>query len=239
MKTIVFFDTETTGNEDNDRLCQIAWSANGVRREELFKAPLPISIEAMSVHHITEKMIADKPLFVDSPAYSEIKNLFEDENTIVVAHNAKFDIDMLRKENIIPKNHICTLKVARALDTDGSIPRYNLQFLRYFLGMEIEATAHDALGDVLVLEQLFERLLKKSIEQSGGDEEKALAHMMTISSQPSLVKNFNFGKHNGKTVAEVRAVDKGYLEWLLNQKMQDGGSDEDWVFTLKHYLGIV
>ena len=39
--------------------------------------------------------------------------------------------------------------------------KYNLQYLRYLLELEVEAIAHDALGDVLVLEQLFERLFNK------------------------------------------------------------------------------
>ncbi len=238
MKKIVFFDTETTGNEDKDRLCQIAWSVDGNERCEFFKPPLPISIEAMSVHHITEKMVADKPLFKESPLYAGIKNLFEDEDTIVVAHNAKFDLDMLKKEDIIPKHHICTLKIARHLDPEGKIPRYNLQFLRYFLGIEVEATAHDALGDVRVLEELFNRLALKAGAQYGDDHEKVLEEMMNISKLPSLLKTFSFGKHNGKSLEEVRAIDKGYLQWLLTQKMADGGSDEDWVYTLKHYLGM-
>ena len=40
-----------------------------------------------------------------------------------------------------------------------------MQYLRYFLDIEIEATAHDAMGDVLVLEKLFERLLAKIMKE--------------------------------------------------------------------------
>ncbi len=101
----------------------------------------------------------------------------------------------------------------------------------------MEATAHDAMGDVLVLEKLFERLLKKMMEHTGSNEELALEEMIDISSRPSLIKSFKFGKHNGKKVEEVVAIDRGYLEWLYVQKTADGVDDEDWVFTLKHYLG--
>ena len=31
-------------------------------------------------------------------------------------------------------------------------------------------------------------------------------------------------------------VDRGYLEWLLAQKMESDQIDEDWIYTLKHYL---
>ena len=61
--------------------------------------------------------------------------------------------------------------------------------------------------------------------------------MIEISSKPSLMNMFNFGKHNGKTLAEVAGTDRGYLEWMLAQKEQNPDNEEDWIYTLKHYLG--
>ncbi len=52
---LLFLDTETTGNEEHDRLCQVAYSDGTTRHSALFKPPIPISIESMAVHHITEK----------------------------------------------------------------------------------------------------------------------------------------------------------------------------------------
>ena len=80
---------------------------------------------------------------------------------ISVAHNAAFDVAILRREGIKPRNIICTYKVASAIDTEERFSHYSLQYLRYALGIEIEANAHDAIGDVLVLEALFEYLLAK------------------------------------------------------------------------------
>ena len=37
---------------------------------------------------------------------------------------------------------------------------------------------------------------------------------------------------------EVLKSDKGYLEWLLNQKLTSGDQDEDWIYTLQYYLKI-
>jgi len=108
--------------------------------------------------------------------------------------------------------------------------------LRYYLDIDIEAEAHDALGDVLVLEKLFERLLDKIIKEENISEEKAIEKMIDISSRPSLMNMFNFGKHNGKTVAEVAKVDRGYLDWMLGQKEQNPDNEEDWIYTLKYYL---
>ena len=182
-------------------------------------------------------MIADKPAFKDSPMWKEVKDLFEDDNTVVVAHNAKFDLGMLEKEGIVPKHVICTLRVARAMDPESKIPKYNLQYLRYFLDLEVDeaAAAHSADGDVLVLEKLFERLYTRMSEQKNGDE--PIKEMIEISSLPSIIKTFNFGKYNGQSVADVGKSDSGYLEWLLKSKLENSPDDEDWIYTLKTYLG--
>ena len=158
----IFLDTETTGNGLDDRLCQIAWKPEGGSVVcGLFNPGRPISIDAMVVHHITEKMVANKPKFQESDEYKELKGLVSDINNVIVAHNAKFDMQMLRKEGIDTTRVICTLKLARHLDKNGVIPKYNLQYLRYFPGLETDARAHDAAGDILVLEALFSRLNTK------------------------------------------------------------------------------
>ncbi len=236
MSKIIFFDTETTGNTEKDFLCQIAYKTNDDKFTGLYKPPVKIPPEASAVHHITNKMVADKPTFKESGDQSTIKKIFENKDSVVVAHNAPFDLMMLKKEDIIPNNFICTLRVARHLDPEGKIERYNLQYLRYLLEIEVDATAHDALGDVLVLEQLYERLKKKIIEQEGLNEEKAIEQMIEISSHPSLLRTFNFGKHNNKRLEDVIKTDRGYLEWLLAQKLESDQIDEDWIYTLKHYL---
>jgi exodeoxyribonuclease X len=109
--------------------------------------------------------------------------------------------------------------------------------LRYYLDIDIEADAHDALGDVLVLEQLFKRLLDKIMKEDGINEEQAIDKMIEISSKPSIMNLFSFGKYNGKTVEEVSRIDPGYLEWMLSAKEQNPDNEEDWIYTLKHYLG--
>lgn len=246
MSKIIFFDTETTGNTEKDFLCQIAYKSGDESFVGFYKPPIKIPPEASAVHHITNKMLENEYTFKESEDKKKIKELFEDKNSIVVAHNAQFDLMIIKKEGIEPKNSICTLRLARYLDSEGKIEKYNLQYLRYLLELEVEATAHDALGDVLVLEKLFERLKKKLIEElalsvSDGklteeQENEILEKMLEISSHPSLLKTIPFGKHIGKTIEEVAKVDRGYLEWLLKQKLESDQVDEDWIYTLKHYL---
>jgi DNA polymerase III epsilon subunit-like protein len=233
---IVFFDTETTGKDPKDLLCQIAWKTGGEMKSGLFKPPFPIPAEAMAVHHITNKMLADKPAFKEAPEWKEIKDLFEHPETIAVAHNASFDLGMLKKEDIVPTNFICTLRVARALDSEGIFSQYKLQYLRYKLDLEVDGVAHSADGDVLVLEKLFERLLAK-MAATHGSEEAAIKEMIAISSRPSLLNTIGFGKHAGKKIKEIAQTDRGYLEWLLAEKLKNPTDEEDWIYTLKTALG--
>jgi len=224
----IFLDTETTGTEKEDRLCQLAYKLEtGEIVNQLFNPPLPIEIEAMSVHHITNEMVENKPTFKGSPDHQKLVTLLNDDKNILVAHNAKFDVDMLVKEGIHPKKVICTLKLARHLDPNGVIPKYKLQYLRYYLGIQIEATAHDALGDILVLEKLFERLFARMSKDIGPSavENK----MIDISSKPVLLSRMFFGKHKGELFRDI-PVD--YLKWLSGKD----DLDEDMRFTVGHYL---
>ncbi len=236
MTKLIFFDTETTGNTENDFLVQIAYKSDNETFTGLYKPATKIPPEASAVHHITNKMVENKPSFKDSGDLSKIKKLFEDENSIVVAHNAPFDLMIIAKEGIIPNKFICTLRVVRYLDKEGKIERYNLQYLRYLLELDTDAIAHDAMGDVVVLEKLLNYIKNKMMEEEKIDEDEVVEKMVEISSHPSLLRSFNFGKYNGKKIEEVLATDRGYLEWLLAQKLQSDQIDEDWIYTLKHHL---
>jgi exodeoxyribonuclease X len=234
---LVFLDTETTGIMPEDRLCQIAYKLDGKLKCELFKPPLPIKIDAMAVHHITQKMVGVKPPFQDSPLFEELRDLLEGDDAVLVAHNARFDAVMLRHEGIISKKIICTLKVARHLDMDAVIPRYSLQYLRYYHNLDIDAVAHDAAGDVLVLEGLY-HLLAEEMKREFGADSDIIQEMMKISAQPSLMRRINFGKHSGKLLLDVLKEDRSYLEWLLLQKQDQPQEEEDWIYSLKYYLSL-
>lgn len=235
---ILFLDTETTGNSDKDRLCQLAVKERYIDEpliNALYKPPVPISIESMAIHHITEKKVADKSEFMDAPEYGSLKDLLESEEVAVVAHNAAFDMAMLAREDVMPRKVICTYKVAYALDPEDVLPNYRLQYLRYLLDLDVEGEAHDAFGDVLVLEALFARLLEKMVARHG-TEEAALKAMLAISARPLLFTTIRFGKYSGKRLEDVAKTDREYLEWLLREKEKSPEVETDWIYSLKHYL---
>ena len=127
----IYLDTETTGTGPADRLCQIAFKINGgYTVNELFNPGMTISIDAMTVHHITNEMVLGKPSFRNSDTWSKLRDFVNSDGYVMVAHNAPFDVDMLKKEGIEPENVICTLKLARYFDKDESIPHLKISCFR-------------------------------------------------------------------------------------------------------------
>jgi exodeoxyribonuclease X len=223
----IYLDIKTTGNGPADRLCQIAFKIKGgYTVNELFNPRMPISIDAMTVHHITNEMEVEKPQFRNSDTWRKLQDLINSDGNVMVAHNAAFDVDMLKKEGIEPKNVICTLKLARYFDKDGVIPKYGLQYLRYYLKLNVDATPHTALGDILVLEALFNRIYAKAVIEFGDD---TVAKMIELSSKPVLYRRMPFGKHKGLKMEEV-PID--YLQWLSGTDLE-----EDLRYTIEQYLG--
>jgi DNA polymerase III epsilon subunit-like protein len=223
----IFLDTETTGSGPADRICQIAFKIKGgYTVNELFNPGMPISIDAMTVHHITNEMVLDRPAFRNSDTWNKLRDLVNSDGYIIVAHNAPFDVDMLKKEGIESKNVICTLKLARYFDKDGVIPKYGLQYLRYYLKLNVDAFPHTALGDILVLEALFDRIYAKAVVEFGDD---TVAKMIELSSKPVLYRRMPFGKHKGLKMEEV-SLD--YLQWLSGTDLE-----EDLRYTIEQYLG--
>lgn len=245
---IIFLDTETTGNEEKDRLCQLAFkrpedSINSMFCQ-LFKPPVPISIESMAVHHITPKMVESKPEFKNSNFYLELKSLLENETTILVAHNAPFDKGILIKEDVHPTLCIDTLKLVRHFDPDMIMTRHNLQFLRYFLKLDEDIdfpiVAHDAKSDVIILELLFKRLFTKTQKLFNLYKlNETYEKMIELSTQPAFIGKFAFGKYLGFSIYEVAKIDSQYLVWLLNNKRKSDQDEADWIFTLEKVLGII
>ncbi len=235
MNQLIFLDTETTGNDIlKDRLCQVCYKTSDGIYKSYFKPPVPVSVKAMSITNITNKMLEDKEIFRDSEMKKDLQSRLD--SGILVAHNAKFDCAILEAEGMSIPRRICTFRVARHLDPENKIPEYNLSYLRYYLDLNVEdAYAHEAEGDVKVLHALFERLLSKMIKD-GLTEEKTIAEMLDVSSRPTLFKLFNFGKYKDKKIEEVVKTDRGYLQWMLDKKIEEGSQDEDWIHTLEYYL---
>jgi len=230
----IFLDLETTGLELSDRICSVGFILEDTEKidcyETLVKPSCKIKTEAMAVHHITNEQVAKASLFSDTEL-TELLNRHNNDNNILVAHNINFDLEMLAREGFIWQGGIVdTLRCSRHLIEE--IDRFSLQYLRYELGiykseevktkaLGITLQAHDALSDAFHVQQLY-HYLKEMVSE---DE------LMRMSVEPALLKKLNFGKYKSHYIEEVAAQDRGYLEWLLQQDI-----DEDLSFSIRHYL---
>ena len=237
MRTL-FLDTETTDIAPDARLVQLAYK-NGETLEEVnlfFRPPVDISYGSMAVHHITNEMVADKPMFGGSEEQMKLLGLLSE--TICVAHNAPFDVGILKNEGVEISTYIDTLRVAKHMIVSDS---YALQYLRYFLKLDtvVEVRAHDAMGDVIVLEALFNHLAGLVKEKfSCENDDDILAKMLELTYEPVPMKHFAFGKYKGKTFEEVCHVDRGYITWLHGSESAKPTSEQntDLMYTLGLYL---
>jgi DNA polymerase-3 subunit epsilon/exodeoxyribonuclease X len=225
-KKYILLDTETTGTSENDRVIQLGYIVLGGKEIEVYNefcsCDVPINFAAMEVHGITQEMIKDKPTCKELGAYKRLLELNIPQNYIII-HNAPFDLTMLEKEGFDTKMKVIdTLRVAKHILPDEEAHR--LQYFRYKMEiykdekkeadkLGIEVKAHDAIGDVLIL-KLFLSKLRKLIENKFPDE-NPVEKMVDLTNTPILIKIFKFGKHKGKTLAEVAKDDASYLRWML------------------------
>jgi exodeoxyribonuclease X len=237
MQKTIILDTETTGAGEADRICQLSYlvvDENGEILEihnDLCTPSLPISFEAMSIHHITPEMIEGTPLCIETTAFKRLVELNTPENLMVI-QNAEFDLGMLAKEGMGLKMQLVdTFRVLRAwhpLD----VP-HGLQFKRYQWGLYkkeaplieklgVTINAHDALGDVIVLKHLYDKFL----------EEHSAESMIELCSKPIILEYVPFGKHKGKRFEEVAFEARNDLRYML----ENFDLDQDLRMTLNHYL---
>lgn len=214
---LLFLDTETTGFKHN-RLVQLAWEhhPSGKRCNELFMPPEPIEEGATEVHGITHEKVQDRPFFQSSDHFVELNKLIEE--SIVVCHNAEYDLRVLAKDSVNPKKHICTMKLARAMLPSEHDHKLQGLFSRIkFTVPDEETKAHDAKGDVLVMIGLFAYLF--TIEKTRGlTDEGVIEKFLAISS--GIPETMPFGKYKGFKFADLP---EDYVSWMVTKN--DWSSD--------------
>ncbi len=234
----VILDTETTGTKEEDRIIQLSFLITDENNEieeihdTLCKAPLPISCEAMAIHHITPEMIEKADVIHNTKPWERLNELNIPDNVMVI-HNAKFDVEMLFKEDFENRMQIIdTFRCIKHLWPEG---RHSLQINRYSLGLykkekeiaekyNIEINAHNSLGDVIVLKLLLDHLL----------QEHTIEELIKLSKEPILYEKFYFGKYKFENIADVIEKDMGYIDYLLNNQEQE--LDFDVRYSINYYL---
>ncbi len=183
VKDLIFtaFDTETTGfSAKNDRLVEIGairFRGNGeilAVTNWLVNPERPVPFYATEVHGITTEMVAAAPVF------NAVFPLFEDfcKDSILLAHNATFDVGFLRAElvraGLVPPALLIgdTLPLFRRWFPQA--PSHSLEPLSLYLGVHND-TYHRAEADSFSIINIFNvgvkqhpGILLQQLEQDAG-----------------------------------------------------------------------
>ncbi len=91
----IFIDTETTGFSPTDVVIEIGVVslAGETLYESLFKPVIPIPIDSIAIHHITEEMVANAPSWKDT--WDDLQLVLE--GRFVGMYNADFDLRMIKQ----------------------------------------------------------------------------------------------------------------------------------------------
>ena len=163
--TCVVFDTETTGLSLSDRIVQIAGlriaggRLTGEQFDTLVNPGRPIPPASTTIHHITDAMVANAP---DMTTALRGFHHFS-EGAVLIAHNAPFDMGMLRVAEGETRLHFPN----RVMDTVllsamiwGQSASHSLDAICARLGITIPAhLRHTAMGDADATAQAYLRML--------------------------------------------------------------------------------
>lgn len=160
--TFTAIDVETA-NEQYDSLCAlgIVVVKSGVvvekRSYRIRPKVLRMSVINQQIHKLTENDLKDAPEL--SRIWNDIQPFFND--TILVAHNAAFDIEVLQRSLLgygiaLPRvRYLCSLKLAA--EAFPGLPSYRLKDLASSFGIELKH--HQASSDASACAQIMLRAL--------------------------------------------------------------------------------
>lgn len=245
-RNLVFFDIEATGlNVVRDRIVQIAlikyFKNNKKAPEELtmlINPGIPISLEAMAVHGITPKDVANKPTFQQ---VADQLLAFIGNADLAGYNSNRFDIPLLMEEFSRVGIEL-DMSRRRTLDMQRLFykmePRTLKAAYKFYTGERME-NAHDALADVQATIGVFKGQLEKyasiDFEDNDGNiiptpvrNDMQAIHEFTndlnfldatqrLKYDQDGVPVFNFGKYAGQSVVEVLERDKPYYNWIMTK----------------------
>jgi DNA polymerase-3 subunit epsilon len=224
---ICFIDLETTGvNVSTDKIVEIAIvkimpDGSKLVKRKLIHPEMPIPASTTAVHGITDEMVKDAPTF--KQVANEIKQFLE--GTDLAGYNSnRFDIPMLNEE-FLRAGFTVDIESRKLLDVQKVFHMMEQRTLtaayKFYCNKSLE-DAHTAEADATatweVLEAQLERYpeigntVESVVKFTGEDQIVDFARRFVMENG---VEIFNFGKHKGKTVAQVLKLEPGYYGWML------------------------
>lgn len=250
LKSCLVLDTET--NSDDYKIAEIIESGFVIREDgnwtifqELHKPidrPIPPKVE--SICYITNKMVEDKPSFIDS---RDIFQAVVDGYSAgyLVAHNHFYDMRVLERHGIDTTKHnwICTWRMAKKLFANiPEIEETNLPYLRFALELDIpiEMLCHRAGNDSFMTAKLLEVFIDLMESQGLIDKDQPYGPQIAeFASSPIIYERMPFGKHKGEL---MKNIPMSY--WMWGMKNTDwfnedaDNFDPDLAASIHKVLGI-
>lgn len=225
LSNIVSVDTETTGKDANvAEVIEIGisfltnrWLTYG----HLFKPETQeLTPECSAVTNISKKMVKDSPTFSEYISSEKCHvSLTMNDGQIMLAHNAQYDLMVLRRYGITFKHSLCTLKMAKKLFSDDpTVTAFNLPYLRYRFEIldpaDSNLNAHRAPDDAMVTAYLLEYFLSIMIERDIVDPSKPIFPQVDQwVNEPVTLTAMPFGKYKGVPFKDVPV---SYWKWALD-----------------------
>jgi len=231
-KPLCVFDLEATGTDVNqDRIvdiCVLRVAPDG--KETLFQSlvnpGVPIPPEATAIHKISNDMVASEPTLKDLAP--KILDIFDGAD-VSGFNAAKYDIPLLTNE-LKRAGFDWPAEGRRVVDSFTIFARKERRDLtaayKFYCGKDLSG-AHRAEADVrAAAEVLFaqvERYPDLPKEMDGLAAFCAQVDASRVDAEGKFVwRNgeaaFGFGnKHKGKTLREVVANDRGYINWMIEK----------------------
>jgi DNA polymerase-3 subunit epsilon len=234
-KPLCVFDLETTGLQINtDRIVQIAiikLDPSGERTElnQLINPEMVIPQEVVAIHGVSDEMVKDKPTFSQ---FAATLMEFIGDADLAGYNSNKFDIPVLAEE-FLRVGISFDFSFRKFIDIQNIFHKMEQRTLaaayKFYCGQDME-NGHDALYDTQATLYVFLAQLeryKETPELKSKTDVTSLAdfsragNFELIDLAGRLARNekgeamYNFGKHKGKTVAQVLKLEPGYYGWML------------------------
>lgn len=231
QKPLAIFDLETTGLDISaDRIVEIAIlkvSPDGKEEkyEKRINPEMPISEESTSIHGISNDDVKNCSTF--SELADEIAAFIGDADLAGFNSN-KFDIPLLAEEFLRVKHPFKTGE-RKFIDVQNIFHKMEQRTLvaayKFYCDKDL-TNAHSADADVIATYEVLKAQIERYeevendveflAEFSTQNKNKILDFAGRIAQNENGDAIYNFGKHKGKTIAEIAESEPGYYGWMLN-----------------------
>ncbi len=231
LRPFVMLDLETTGLDiSKDRIIEIGMIKrlpDGTETEffRRINPTIPITTESTEITGITNEMVKNEPTFVD--LVDEIAAFIGDSDLGGYNSN-KFDIPVLAEE-FLRAHHVFDIRSRKLIDVQNIFHKMEQRTLvaayKFYCEKEME-NAHNAMYDTKVTMEVFKAQLEKyddlsdTVSDLADFSRQGNTEIADFAGRLGKLKNgqitYNFGKHRGKTIAEVAQTEPGYYGWMMD-----------------------